>query len=378
MRPNSRSRTADAISRPVGGGVSASYQRAHEPARSVRHSPVRSVLQQAALQMNLPESDSSPGASSSLGGPEFERVRNSLRQLKMDAKEGQQLALDYDSRALVDHVNAQIRSVQRAFVVLSETVEDELGQMRGADSQQWDQLKLHATQFSESDDLKVELDRTRSELAKLHAAHSTFILSDHVNLVKRVDELETEQSELRRELAVVRKEGAEERYKVLEELTLLRRWRADIVGPFIETAGRTVQQHGNALERLIPPLQKASQELEERVSKEIPELLSLSEEARRSQQMAGEDAARTSELLESAVEAQRQGKTQVDSQIRTVRDDLRRVQDEQASRTRQLKLELESHAETLRLLAAESTKLRQVCCFISCCKVPDQVCILRL
>ena len=393
-------------------------------ADSRAHSPVRSVLRQAALQMNIPEQAHSPrgisgdgGSGGTLGGPEFQRVRSSLRQLKMDAKEGYHHALDYDARALVDHVNGQLRSVQRAFVVLSETIEDELGQLRGADAQQWEQLKLHASHHSEAEELKGDLDRTRAELAKLHTAHSNFVLQEHAAAIRRVDDLETEQTELRRELAAARKEWADERTRMHEELASLRRWRADVVGPFVEDGGRAVQQHG----LLLPQLQKARQlasnrravstgargvqnpelegnggilvpvatsplttcrhhpphyvsplppslrvarplpngfliwqaaaELDDRVSKEIPQLFALCDEGRRSQQ---EDTARSDSQLEALADAQAQ---QLDAH-RSVRDEVRRLMDDYRA-VSQLKLEVESQAESLRLLAAEGSQLRQ-------------------
>ena len=64
-----------------------------------------------------------------------------VKMLKADAKEGlgavgAQLAMESESSRVVEHVNASVRSVQRAFGVLADTVEDEVGNLRAADAQQ--------------------------------------------------------------------------------------------------------------------------------------------------------------------------------------------------------------------------------------------------
>ena len=93
----------------------------------MRPSQVRAVLSQAALHMHLPDSRLASAAHAS--GPEYDRLRQTLKQLKTDAKEGlgavgAQLAMESESSRVVEHVNASVRSVQRACGVLADTVED--------------------------------------------------------------------------------------------------------------------------------------------------------------------------------------------------------------------------------------------------------------
>ena len=110
------------------------------------------MLSQAALHMHLPERATVITASGTAAGPEYDRLRSSLTQLKNEVQGGlgavgAQLAMETASSRVIDHVNAQVRAVQRAFGVLADTLEDEVGNLRAADAQQWEQLKVHASQF---------------------------------------------------------------------------------------------------------------------------------------------------------------------------------------------------------------------------------------
>ena len=108
---------------------------------------------------------------------------------------GAQLAMETASSRVIDHVNAQVRAVQRAFGVLADTLEDEVGHLRSADAQQWEQLKVHATQFNEVEELKAELERTRTELRTTQGAFAAFRVEEHATLLRRVDDLEEQLAE---------------------------------------------------------------------------------------------------------------------------------------------------------------------------------------
>ena len=241
-----------------------------EPARahlgSARPSAVRAVLAQAALHMHLPE-QRYPVASN--GGPETERLKATLRQLKADAKEGlgavgAQLAMESESARVVEHVNAQVRAVQRAFGVLADTLEDEVGNLRAADAQQWEQLKVHASQFNEIESLKRELDRTKYELRTHVSAFSAFRTDEHAALSRKLDDAHAEITEQREQIDAMHKAHTAERSRLVEEVGALRRWRNDIAAPFIEAAGRSVASHEQQLERALPHLQKSVEELDGR------------------------------------------------------------------------------------------------------------------
>ena len=103
----------------VSGVQQSSDLPSRQQVHGVRPSMVRSVLSQAALHMHLPESR--PAAMASAHGPEYDRLRSTLRQLKADAKDGlgsvgAQLAMESESTRVTEHVNSQVRAVQRDVV----------------------------------------------------------------------------------------------------------------------------------------------------------------------------------------------------------------------------------------------------------------------
>ncbi|KAL3901419.1 MAG: hypothetical protein SGPRY_012280 [Prymnesium sp.] len=305
------------------------------PPRSSRLSPVRSFLSQAA---QIKPERTFRSTSPLPGGPEFERVRNSLRQLKHDVMESQQLAFDADARAIVEHV----RSTQRAFTTLSEAVEDELSQLRGSEAQQREQLRMLSSQLSAEEGKGVEMEVMRSEISKLQGALSQFTSSEHAQLAKRVETLESELAESRNDLVLMKQAATEERQKFQEELGNLKRWRAGVAAPFIDLTERTMAQHEQQLEKGLPPLQKSVRELEERVSKEL---------------------VKVSAQMDSLHEAHRIGCHQLEVQIHAVREELRRGQEAQQLQFRQapasgMRACFRCNTDSIRQLAGEEEKLR--------------------
>ena len=97
--------------------------------------------------------------------------------------------MESESTRVTEHVNAQVRAVQRAFGVLADTLEDEVGNMRAADAQQWEQLKVHATQFNEVEVLKAERERTRNDLRSTQSAFTAFKTDESAVVARKVEEL---------------------------------------------------------------------------------------------------------------------------------------------------------------------------------------------
>ena len=118
-------------------------------AHSARPSQVRQVLSQAAAHMNLPEHSSQPR-----GASEYERLRSTLQQMKAEAQGtqtgltavNQQIAFETESSRLAEHMNSHVRTMQRSFGVLADTLEDEVTKLRDANSHQWEQLKVCTVQ----------------------------------------------------------------------------------------------------------------------------------------------------------------------------------------------------------------------------------------
>ena len=325
----------------------------------MRPSQVRAVLSQAALHMHLPDSRLASAAHAS--GPEYDRLRQTLKQLKTDAKEGlgavgAQLAMESESSRVVEHVNASVRSVQRAFGVLADTVEDEVGNLRAADAQQWEQLKVHATQFQMVEELKTELERTRTELRATQTALSTFKTDEHAAVSRKVEELAEQVAEQREEISQMHKTHAAERNRLVEEVAALRRWRTDVASPFIETAGRAIANHEQQLERTMPSLQKLVEEIDGRTAKHIPELLHAADAHSRRQQVLEEEGARTSAQLARLGEAHTESAARMEERLRLFRDESRTEAESHELRLRQAAGELESHAEAIKTLGAQQAK----------------------
>ena len=331
------------------------------PELSRRPSQVRAVLSQAALHMHLPDPRFQVPAYAA--GPEYDRLRHTLKQLKTDAKEGlgavgAQLAMESESSRVVEHVNAQVRAVQRAFGVLADTLEDEVGNLRAADAQQWEQLKVHATQFNEVEMLKTELERTRNGLRSMQAAFATFKTDEHAATARKVEELTHELTEQREQIATLQREHTAERNRLVEEVQSLRRWRTDVAAPFIESAGRSVANHEQQLDRTLPAVQKLLEEVDARTAKHLPELLHAADASSRRQQYLEEEGARTAAGLARLGEAHTEANARVEERLRLFRDESRTEAESHELRLRQAAAELESHAEAIRHLSAEDAKHR--------------------
>ena len=326
---------------------------------SVRPSQVRQVLSQAALHMHLPDSRMTAQGS----GPEYDRLRSTLKQLKTDARDGlgavgAQLAMESETSRVVEHVNASVRSVQRAFGVLADTLEDEVGNLRAADAQQWEQLKVHASQFQTVEELKAELERTRTELRAAQVALSTFKTDEHAVIVRKVDELAEQLAEQREQISSMQKAHTAERNRLVEEVASLRRWRTDVASPFIETAGRAVANHEQQLERTLPALQKLVEEIDGRTAKHIPELLHAAEASGRRQQYLEEEGARTAAQLARLGESHTEAAARMEERLRLFRDESRTEAESHELRLRQAAAELEAHAEAIKTVGAEVAKSR--------------------
>ena len=222
---------------------------------------MRAVLSQAALHMHLPE-----GQLRTSTGPEYDRLRNTLKQLKLDAQGGlgpvgAQLAMETEASRVVDHVNAQVRAVQRAFGVLADTLEDEVGFLRSADTRQWEQLKVHAAHFGEIEELKAELERVRGELRATQSDVATFKADEIATLRHQLEEMRTEMSEQRERIDTLEKGFVSERHSLIEEVGSLRRWRQEVAAPFIDTASRSIASHEGQLDRQLPELRSACEQV---------------------------------------------------------------------------------------------------------------------
>ena len=112
----------DVPPRSGGGGVAA------RRARTVRPAPSRSSRQGAAHASARPML---PGAGVR-GRPEYDRLKSTLKQLKAmprTALRRRRAARHGRRRGGCRAVNGQVRSVQRAFGVLADTLEDEVGNL---------------------------------------------------------------------------------------------------------------------------------------------------------------------------------------------------------------------------------------------------------
>ena len=329
---------------------------------AVRTSAVRTVLSQAALHMHLPEARAATPTGRGQG-PEYDRLRATLWTLKAETKDGlgavgAQLAMESESTRVTEHVNAQVRAVQRAFGVLADTLEDEVGNMRAADAQQWEQLKVHATQFNEVEILKAELERTRNDLRSMQSAFTAFKTDESAVVARKVEELTGELAEQREQIQSMQKAHTAERNRLVEEVSSLRRWRTDVAAPFIEASGRSVANHEQQIERTLPALQKLLDEVDGRTAKHIPELLHAADTSARRQQYIEEEGARTAAQLARLGEAHTEGSARLEERLRLFRDESRTEAESHELRLRQAAAELESHAEAIRQVSAEGAKHR--------------------
>ena len=266
--------------------------------------------------------------------------------------------MESESTRVTEHVNSQVRAVQRAFGVLADTLEDEVGNLRAADAQQWEQLKVHATQFNEVEVLKTELDRTRNDLRAFQSAFAAFKTDEYGAMARKVEELTQESMEQREQLSDLQKAHTAEKNRLVEEVTSLRRWRSDVAGPFIESAGRSVAHHEQQIERTLPAVQKLLEEVDGRTSKHLPELIHAADATSRRQQYLEEEGARTAAQLARLAEAHTESSARFEERLRLFRDEGRTESESHELRLRQAASELETHADALRQLAAESAKHR--------------------
>ena len=329
---------------------------------SARPSQVRAVLSQAALHMHLPDANAT--AARTAAGPEYDRLRSTLKQLKQDAQGnlgavGAQLAMETEASRVIDHVNAQMRAIQRAFGVLADTLEDEVGNLRAADAQQWEQLKVHATQFNEIEELKAELERTRGEMRSMQNAFTAFKNDPHVVLARKVDELAAELADQREANAAFHKSITAERSGLADEVSVLKRWRADVAAPVLEKTGVKLSNHDQLLQHALPTVQKLAEDVDARVSKHLPELLHAVDAAAQRMQAVEEEGSRSAAQLRGLGEAHSQATARLDERLRLFRDESRTEAESHELRLRQAAAELEAHADALRELNGEGQKARQ-------------------
>ena len=146
--------------------------------------------------------------------------------------------------------------------------------------------------------MRAELEKTRETLRGAQSTFSAFRLDEHAALSRKVDELAAELAE-QKEVMQHYQKGAAERHAVVDELGSLRRWRAEVVAPFVESSEGTLAQ----LERAIPPLQRGLEEVDTRVSKHLPELLGAADAAAMRHQGLEEEASRVASVVERLGEA---------------------------------------------------------------------------
>ena len=92
-----------------------------------RHSEVKTLLAQVAMDTRQMQGRGSPRRLSTAGGgPEFDRLRSSLQHLKLDMGG----VTDSDTRRIAEHFNTQVVAIQRAFELMSEALEDETSTLR--------------------------------------------------------------------------------------------------------------------------------------------------------------------------------------------------------------------------------------------------------
>lgn len=81
-----------------------------------------------------------------------------------------------------------------------------------------------SSQLSAEEGKGVEMEVMRSEISKLQGALSQFTSSEHAQLAKRVETLESELAESRNDLVLMKQAATEERQKFQEELGNLKRY----------------------------------------------------------------------------------------------------------------------------------------------------------
>ena len=201
---------------------------------------VRSTLLEAAA------AESAISAAATAASSSLERLRGTITQLKTDAKET--LAAEFETQRSANDFHSQVRSVQRALQVVSTSLEEELGALKATNSKQWEQLRLHASFFSESEGVKAELERLRSELRSARTQLAAFQTGEHAPLAALVGDLQAEVAELREQLASAKQSAAQDTQHLQDELSSLRRWRGEVQPQLDAVARQNTQLRAQIIE----------------------------------------------------------------------------------------------------------------------------------
>jgi len=200
-----------------------------------RHSEVQRLLRDAAAS----QSDRPLRARSS----EFDRLRDTIRLMRSDQSSNGYVHSGGEAERVFER---RIGSLQRAVEAVSETLEDEASALRSSNATQADQIRLLTAQFSETDSLRAEVAELR---AKLHSALNKN--SEQSRLASQMSELQAEVETMREATLEAKRVAAAASQQTSDELAGLRRWRTDVVHPFIEASERSHStQRGEMHERL--------------------------------------------------------------------------------------------------------------------------------
>ena len=310
-------------------------------------SQVQTMLQQASLERGL-QHDPSHARRSVGGGAEFSRLRDSMRQLRAEANGG--LARDTD---LHSHVNAQVLSIQRAFETLSETLEDEVSALRAADGQQWEQLKVHASQFNESAALRTQIEALAAEQKALRSAQTEGLRGgEHARLGSDVATVQKEIDAVRESVGASQQAASQRGQRLHEELAALRRWRADVVQPYIESSSKTLLAQGQAIDKGLPAQTAGLRAIEAEVSTAFPEVQARLDELATAQQQAAEETARLSAQLAQLTDGHNYAVGRLEAAVRRGADQTRANAEGVEARLRALATDAEQQAEAARQLGA--------------------------
>lgn len=313
------------------------------PTNNARPSAVRQVLAQAAMQMHMPEVQANAQGARH-GGPEYSRLKDTLRQLKSDSLGGlgamsAQISIEAESSKVTEHVNTQVRSMQRAFGVLADTLEDEASNLRAADAQVWEQLKVHAGQFDGIESVRSELEKTRETLRLTQSAFSSFKNDEHVVLQRRVEELAAELAESKEALRQQKQDAAAERQALRAEVNAIRRDTTAPVEEWRPIMGK-LEKHIQDVERSLPPLQAELEAFQAGTHSSqmrlMDELTSLKQAAELRSNGQEEEASRMASIVERLGETHAQAVSRLDERLRLFRGEARGEAETQDSRLRQL------------------------------------------
>ena len=295
---------------------------------------------------------------------EFQKLRATLEQLKLDASQpasGRSSPYhrrDEPAPPAPEQLNAKVKAVKQAVQMLSESVEEEVASLRAADEQVWAQLKAQASRTTEYDALAAAHDKLRAELRTTKAAHADFVKNEHEPLKERLDELAAEVAEVRESAKKARAADQRQLEQATAESSAARRWRAEIAEPKFVASERELREVKKELEKIAPPLKEAIAELDGRVAAALPELARAADAADRRARAANDAVAPLPAQIAAVRDAHEAAVPELAAAARAAHDEARAAGEAAELRGSQCAAELAQHAESLRLIAADAAATR--------------------